>query len=94
MMMMKYLYDTFLNLHYMNIHKRLSCCCFFSDDESKLLDEITGGMATSRMKSRDPFSGGLPHPPQNALRTSQGFGIGSKTGGWYFLLVVHMHVHV
>ena len=56
-----------------------------SEDEGKLLDEITGGMATNRMKSRDPFSGGLPHPPSNALRTSQGFGTGPKTGGGYTL---------
>ena len=64
----------------------------FSDDEGKLLDEITGGMATNRMKSRDPFAGGLPHPHQNALRTSQGFGTASKTGGGYSLWCICMYM--
>lgn len=33
----------------------------YSEDESRLLEEITMSMAASRMHARDPFSGGLPH---------------------------------
>lgn len=33
---------------------------YYSEDESKLLEEITGGMASSRVKSQDPFVSGLP----------------------------------
>ncbi|XP_052088934.1 UBX domain-containing protein 11-like isoform X3 [Mytilus californianus] len=32
----------------------------YSEDESRLLEEITTNMATARMKLRDPFIGGLP----------------------------------
>ncbi|CAG2231549.1 unnamed protein product [Mytilus edulis] len=32
----------------------------YSEDESRLLEEITTNMATARMKIRDPFIGGLP----------------------------------
>lgn len=32
----------------------------YSEDENKLLEEITSNMATARMKMRDPFIGGLP----------------------------------
>ncbi|XP_041352482.1 UBX domain-containing protein 11-like [Gigantopelta aegis] len=32
----------------------------YTEDENKLLDEITTDMATSRIKERDPFLGGLP----------------------------------
>lgn len=32
----------------------------YSEDESKLLEEITTSMAASRLKARDPFNGGLP----------------------------------
>ncbi|XP_071113970.1 UBX domain-containing protein 11-like [Haliotis cracherodii] len=49
----------------------------YSEDESKLLDEVTTGMASSRMKGRDPFVGGLPkiesrHPSQVSSGTSPG----------------------
>ena len=30
----------------------------YSEDESKLLEEITTNMAASRIKARDPFTGG------------------------------------
>ena len=59
----------------------------FIDAESKLLDEISGGMATHRMRTRDPFAGGLPRLPADPLRTSQGFGATpTKTGGEYICL--------
>lgn len=32
----------------------------YSEDESRLLEEITTSMAASRMKAVDPFKGGLP----------------------------------
>lgn len=32
----------------------------YLEDESKLLEEITTNMATSRLRMRDPFNGGLP----------------------------------
>lgn len=32
----------------------------YTADESKLLEEITGGMAAAKMKQRDPIAGGLP----------------------------------
>ena len=58
----------------------------FPDDESKLLDEITGGMASHRMRTRDPFAGGLPRPPPDPMRTSQGFGATPRTGGRFTIL--------
>ncbi|XP_069130862.1 UBX domain-containing protein 11-like isoform X3 [Argopecten irradians] len=50
----------------------------YTEDESKLLDEITNNMANHRIKTRDPFSGGLPkldnlrhpHLAHNSPRTS------------------------
>ncbi|XP_053397446.1 UBX domain-containing protein 11-like isoform X2 [Mercenaria mercenaria] len=50
----------------------------YSDDESKLLEEITGGMASQRLRTRDPFSGGLPKLPDVSPRMSQGFGTAQK----------------
>ena len=37
----------------------LNIICF-TEDESKLLEEVTTSMATSRLRMRDPFIGGLP----------------------------------
>ncbi|KAK7478069.1 hypothetical protein BaRGS_00030675 [Batillaria attramentaria] len=45
----------------------------YSEDESKLLEEITTSMAASRIQARDPFSGGLPRmdeSPNPSLLTS------------------------
>ncbi|XP_052811911.1 UBX domain-containing protein 11-like isoform X2 [Mya arenaria] len=48
------------------------------DDESKLLDEITGHMTTQKLKTRDPFTGGLPRLPDLSPRAAQGFGMAPK----------------
>ncbi|KAL4232808.1 UBX domain-containing protein 11 [Mactra antiquata] len=50
----------------------------YTGDESKLLEDITGVMASQRMKSRDPFAGGVPKLPDVSPRSSQGFGIAHK----------------
>ncbi|KAH3726087.1 hypothetical protein DPMN_051943, partial [Dreissena polymorpha] len=50
----------------------------YTDDESKLLEEITGTMASQRIKTRDPFLGGLPKLPNVSPRASQGFGMPQK----------------
>ncbi|XP_033741239.1 UBX domain-containing protein 11-like isoform X5 [Pecten maximus] len=50
----------------------------YTEDESKLLEEITSNMANHRIKTRDPFAGGLPkldnlrhpHLAHNSPRTS------------------------
>ncbi|XP_060063648.1 UBX domain-containing protein 11-like isoform X2 [Ylistrum balloti] len=50
----------------------------YTEDESKLLEEITNNMASHRIKTRDPFAGGLPkldnlrhpHLAHNSPRTS------------------------
>ncbi|XP_021354051.1 UBX domain-containing protein 11-like isoform X3 [Mizuhopecten yessoensis] len=50
----------------------------YTEDESKLLGEITSNMASQRIKTRDPFGGGLPkldnlrhpHLAHNSPRTS------------------------
>lgn len=45
----------------------------YSEDESKLLEEITTSMAASRIKARDPFGGGLPKmeaSPNPSYRTA------------------------
>lgn len=42
------------------------------------MDEITGGMAKNRIKTRDPFAGGLPRLPDVSPRLSQGFGLPQK----------------
>lgn len=52
-----------------------------ADDESKLLEEITGGMASHRLQTRDPFTGGLPKLPDVSPRRSQGFGGAHKPSG-------------
>ena len=57
---------------------------YVTDDENKLLDEITGGMASQRLKKRDPFLGGLPKVPDPGIRASQGFGMAGKQGGKHF----------
>lgn len=47
-----------------------------TEDEGKLLEEITHSMANQRMRKQDPFTGGLPklsrhpHLPFNSPRTS------------------------
>lgn len=52
---------------------------YYSEDESKLLEEITGGMASSRVKSQDPFVSGLPKIKKSNLSHSQGFGVSPRT---------------
>ncbi|XP_067676082.1 UBX domain-containing protein 11-like [Haliotis asinina] len=49
----------------------------YSEDESRMLEEVTSSMASSRLKGRDPFAGGLPkidsrHPSHLSSGTSPG----------------------
>jgi len=62
------------------LHATVTKLYFFicTDDESKLLEEITGGMASARIKTRDPFNGGLPKLPDVSPRPAQGFGLPQK----------------
>lgn len=65
-----------------------------TEDESKLLDEVTTGMASSRMKGRDPFVGGLPkiesrHPSQVSSGTSPGRDQGHPSACEYFATDLH-----
>jgi hypothetical protein len=67
--------------------------CIYVDDESKLLEEITGGMASQRLKTRDPFTGGLPKLPDLSPRMAQGFGTAnthrtSGRSGVHFCLIL------
>ena len=66
------------------IQERVSITCdilSITDDEHKLLDEITGGMVSQRLKTRDPFIGGLPKVPDPGIKATQGFGMTGKQGG-------------
>ncbi|KAL3882584.1 hypothetical protein ACJMK2_028914 [Sinanodonta woodiana] len=56
----------------------------YTDDESKLLDEITGHMSSQRLKVRDPFVRGLPKldtsRSSHAGGTTHRSGVGSSNG--------------